>query len=72
MCPKDGSLVPGPREPRTKRGNSAVVNLSATSRAIFAPAKASSYIRSSIPYSARFAQLAPKVFVSIASTPAKR
>ena len=46
MCPRDGSLVPGPTEPSTNRGWSAVDQASAASRAIAAPADASSRIRS--------------------------
>ena len=69
MCPRVGNLVPGPRDPKIHRGFSFVENSSATFRAISAPALANSYIRSGIPYSPRLARFAPKVFVSIASTP---
>ncbi len=48
VCPRLGSLVPGPIEPSTQRGSSSVANASARSRAIRAPAAASSRIRSSM------------------------
>ena len=61
--------MPGPTEPITNRGCCGVDQWSADSRAIRAPACASSSIRSVMSYSARFAQLAPNVFVSTRSTP---
>ena len=70
--PSVGSLVPGPTEPSTQRGRSGVDHASAASRAIAAPARASSSMRSSIPYSARLAQLAPNVLVSTQSTPTSK
>ncbi|CAB4815511.1 unannotated protein [freshwater metagenome] len=42
VCPRLGNLVPGPSEPKTKRGFSGVENESAHVRAIFAPSKANS------------------------------
>ena len=57
-----------PSRARTGAGP-AVLNSSASARASAAPAWASSKIRSAMSYSARLARLAPKVFVSIASTP---
>ena len=42
VCPKVGSLVPGPSEPRTHLGLSGVENSSATSLASFPPEKANS------------------------------
>ena len=56
-------------DPITQRSLSCE-NSVATFFAISAPARASSYIRDSIPYSARLAKFAPKVFVSTASEPA--
>ena len=57
-----------PSRARTGAGRR-VANSSASARASAAPAWASSKIRSAMSYSARLARLAPKVFVSIASTP---
>ena len=70
--PNVGSFVPGPTEPRTYRGWSALDHSRAASAAICAPARASSRIRCSMPYSARFARFAPKVLVSTASTPTSK
>ena len=48
ICPSDGNLVPGPIEPATKRGWSAVEKLSATSRAMRAPARLISWARAAM------------------------
>ena len=49
VWPRLGNFVPGPRDPKTNRGLSGVENASAASLAIFPPANANSYIRSSMP-----------------------
>ena len=49
--------MPGPTEPITQRGRSGVDQPSATSRASRAPASASGWIRSSMPYSAQVGEV---------------
>lgn len=73
MWPSEGSLVPGPIEPRTQRWRPSLApNSSATSRAMRAPDSDSSKIRSAISYSPAAEWFEPNVFVSTQSTPTSK
>ena len=74
VCPRLSSFVPGPMDPSTKRGRSAVACRAQAARAISAASRFSARVQltSSSSNSAKTSRLAPNVSVSIASAPAAR